>query len=228
MGDWLDDAEKKRLERSKDFSIDVISTSYLDLDNALGGGLPYGKIIELSGQKGSCKSAIIQDMMAQAQAKELGVVYLDADRKFDAKFAHARGVRIQELLIFQPDPLQPDKTIEAIKLLVETNQIQFIVIDSISMYGDGCDDILRSISKLITTYKIIILITSQIRNNFEHPRDYRTPYMKILNEYCNIRMNLKQVESIKANHVLIGKRIEVDVYKNVITHPKSFQMEVYF
>ena len=95
------------------------------------------------------------------------------------------------------------------------------------MYKDGIEKILADISQIISGTKTTILLASQIRANFEDPRDYNTPYMKVLNQYCNVRMYLKKIESLKHDGILIGKHVEVNVYKNSLYHPKSTSIEIY-
>ena len=227
--DWLENLEKKRLEQKKNFEISVISTGYEEFDKVLGvKGIPRGKIIEIAGHAGVGKTALILDIVAQAQMKDLNVVYLDLDRKFDAEFATNRAVKCEELLIFRPDPEKPENTIEALEHLIIFNLIDVIVFDTISAFGDGMVSLLAELEKMIANTKITVILSSQIRNNFEDPRDYNTPYMKVLNQYSNVRIMLKKIESIKHAGILIGKRVSVNIYKNCLAHPKSTDIEIYF
>ena len=226
--DWLENLEKKRLEQKKNFEISVISTGYEEFDKVLGvKGIPRGKIIEIAGHAGVGKTALILDIVAQAQMKDLNVVYLDLDRKFDAEFATNRAVKCEELLIFRPDPEKPENTIEALEHLIIFNLIDVIVFDTISAFGDGMVSLLAELEKMIANTKITVILSSQIRNNFEDPRDYNTPYMKVLNQYSNVRIMLKKIESIKHAGILIGKRVSIDIYKNCLANPKSTEIEIY-
>jgi len=227
--DWLENLENKRRENKKNFSIEVIPSGYEEVDKALGvKGVPRGKIIEIAGHAGVGKTALILDIIAQAQMKELNVVYLDLDRKFDAEFATNRAVKCEELLIFRPDPDKPENTIEALEHLIICNLIDVIVFDTISAFGDGMVSLLAELEKLIVNTKTTIILASQIRENWQDPRDYNTPYMKVLNQYSNIRMMLKKIESIKHAGILIGKKVSVNIYKNCLAHPKSTDIEIYF
>lgn len=226
--DWLDKFEKNRLENKKSFTIEVIPSSYEELDRAFGvGGLPRGKIIEISGGAGVGKTALLLDIVASAQAQGLNVVYLDLDRKFDRQFAENRAVKCDELLVFQPDPKKPENLTKALNQLILGNLVDVIVFDTISSFGDGILNILQELVKDIVGTKITVLIASQIRENFEDPRDYNTPYMKVLNQYSNIRMYLKKIETLKHKDILIGKRVSVDIYKNLLSHPRSAEIEIY-
>lgn len=226
--DWLDKAEQRKRDRKKEFILDVIPTSYFPLDIALGvGGIPKGKIIEIAGMAKSGKTTLIYDILAKAQHLGLIPIYLEPDCKFEQEWAWERKVNCDEMLIFQPDPRYPEKTILAVKTFIEKGLADIIVIDTISNYGDGMELLLRELSNLITNTKVTIIIASQIRENFHHPRDYKTPYMKVLNQYSNIRIMLKVVESIKEGLLLIGKKIDVDVYKNCMFHPRTTQIEMY-
>jgi len=226
--DWLTKLEQARTEQKKSFILDIIPTSYSELDKALGvWGIPRGKIVEISGHAGVGKTALLLDIVAQAQEHGLNVVYMDLDRKFDAEFAKNRAVKCEDLLVFQPDATKPENTLKALEALMKANLIDLIVFDTISAYGDGITEILQGLAKNIAGTKITILLASQIRQSFEDPRDYNTPYMHLLNQYCNIRIMLKKIESIKHDSILIGKRIAVDVYKNVMAHPRTTEIEIY-
>ena len=228
MADWLENLEKKRLEGRKTFELEVISTGYEEIDSALGvKGIPRGKIVEIAGHPSVGKTALILDIVAQAQAKGLNAIYMDLDHKFDKQFAMNRAVKCDELLIFRPDPMKPENTIAALKQLLCDGLIDLVVFDSISMYKEGIEKVLAETSKILAGTKITIILASQIRNNFEDPRDYNTPFMKVLNQYCNIRIMLKKMETLKHKDIMIGKRVEVNIYKNVMAHPKSTDIEIY-
>jgi recombination protein RecA len=228
MSDWLEKWEQKRLQHSKVFDLEVIPTSYPEFDRALGvGGIPRGKIVEVAGHAGVGKTALILDIVAQAQAKNLQVVYLDLDHKFEAEFAFNRAVKLNELLIFQPDPKNIDNLILALKSFIEKNLADIIVIDTISACGEGMVNLLMELTKAIAGTKITLLLASQIREKWQDPRDYNTPFMKVLNQYSNIRIMLKKIESLKHEDIFIGKKVSVDVYKNCLAHPKSTDIEIY-
>jgi len=229
MADWLEKLEKARLENKKDFTIESIETSYKELDEALGlGGIPRGKIIEVAGAPGVGKSAIILDIIAKAQEKELNVLYLDLDRGFNREFASLRYVKCEDLLIFRPDASNPKNISLAISEMIKKNLVDIIVFDSISQLGEGIPFILQELSRDIVGTKVSVILASQLRHNFDDPRDYKTPYMQVLNQYSNIRMMIKKLESIKHGEVLIGRKIEINIYKNEMFYPKTCDIDIYF
>ena len=127
MADWLDKYEKARLEQRKVFTLDVIPTAYSELDDAIGvKGIPRGKITEIAGHSSVGKTALVLDILAQAQARGLNVVYMDLDRKFDKQFALYRAIKLDELLIFRPDPQQAQNTVDALKKMIEQNLIELL------------------------------------------------------------------------------------------------------
>lgn len=226
--DWLSKLEEQRLNQPKKFDSSLIITTYPDLDKIIGGGIPSGKIIEIAGHPGVGTSTLVLDIVASAQKTSKHVLFLDLDRKFDAEYATAHEVRCDELSVFRPDPTKPENTVIAVRELVSKGLIDVIVVDSISMYGDGMVELLQEFTKLQSTNNVTVILTSQLRHNFDDPRDYKTAHMKVLNQYCNVRIMLKKVESIKIDNILIGRRVSVDVYKNSVVHPNSTEIEIYF
>ena len=224
--DWLKESEDKRFE-PKTLQIDVIPTIYDEFNIAIGiGGIPKGKIIEISGMSKSCKSALLLDIVASAQKLDISPIYLDTDCKFDSAWAKEREVDCDNLLVFRPDPKTPERTVEAIQKLADSGLFYLIIIDSISNYGDQMEVLLSNLEKIIANTNLTVIMSSQIRHNFEHPRDYKTPYMKILNQYCNIRMYIKPIESIKHCGILIAKKVSLDIYKNSLANPKSTEFTI--
>ena len=225
--DWLDKFEKARLTQTKDFTIDSIPTSYTQLDEILGvGGIPRGKIIEIAGAPGVGKSALILDIITKAQEKELNVAYFDLDRGFSKEFAILRDVKCDDLLIFRPPE---NKSIPAaLNKMIAMNLVDVVVFDSISQLGEDIPFVLQELAKDIVGTKVTVILASQLRHNFDDPRDYKTPFMPTLNQYCNVRIMLKKVESIKHGEILIGRKLDINVYKNDLFYPKTCEIELYF
>lgn len=224
MHDWLDKLEASRLTFNKTLTFDSISTSYIQLDHRLGvNGIPKGKIVEIAGHSGSCKSTLALDIISEAQQHGSLVMYVDLDCKFDKEWSKQRLVNNDELLLVQNKPWTE------LKYLVGYNLIDVIVIDSISnIQSDEVTELLQFLAKTIVEQKITGILLSQIRNSFCDPRDYNTPYMKLLNQHCNVRMMMTKKESIKHAGVLIGKVVNVDIYKNSLYRPQQAEIEVYF
>jgi len=229
MTDWLDRLERIRLERKKDFVIDVIPTTYPELDTALGlGGLPRGKIIEISGASSVGKTSLVFDVISKAQSDGLQVLYFDIDRKFEKEYANERKVKCDEMLVFRPDITQPLNTILAIREFINGNLVDVIIFDTISAFGDSITDVLNELSKVIIGTNVTVILLSQIRHCYEDPRCYKTPHMLVLNKNCHIRLLMKKIGTIKESGVLIGKAVSVDIYKNTMFHPSSTEIEMYY
>lgn len=227
--DWLSEYENKRLETGKRKSdIPVLKTSYIEVDDALGvHGLPLGKVIDIAGPAGVGKTAFVLDIVASAQDNNLACVYLDLDRGFDSQFAHNRKVNIDDLLIFRP------KTIEGIvpacEALMKEGLADLIIFDSVSSIDPSAISLKQVINPLLRKlleYKSSLVFLSQIREDLANGGQV-TPMMNEINDLSNIRMMLKKVESIKHLDVLIGKKVEVNIYKNDLATPAKAQIELY-
>jgi recombination protein RecA len=226
---WLDDLETRRMTAKKNFDISVLNTGYKEFNEALGvGGIPIGKIIDIAGHVDVGKTSLTLDIIKEAINSELSTVLLDLDNSFDAQYAIGRGVKTAELLVFRPDSSRPQDLLVALESLINDGLIKVLVIDSISSFGGNISTVLEGLTKLITNKDITVVLTSQIRHNYEDARDYKTPYMKVINRYANIRVMLRKITSIRHEHIIIGRKVTVDIYKNSVANPKSTETEIYF
>ncbi|GAH87565.1 unnamed protein product, partial [marine sediment metagenome] len=118
-------------ERAARMDIDVIPTGSLALDAALGiGGVPRGRVIEIFGPEGSGKTTLALHIAAEAQKKEGVVAFIDVEHALDPNYAGKLGVRIDDLLISQPD--SGEQALEIAELLVRSNAIDLIIVDSVA------------------------------------------------------------------------------------------------
>jgi recombination protein RecA len=234
MEDWLSPFENKKLAKGGRVSNQqYISTSYTELDYVLGGGFPLGKTVEISGEPGSGKTCLITDIIGTAQKENLSCVYMNIGPSFDMVYAKSRGVKLDELLIFQPEDI--NKIVEASLILMEQGLADIIVIDSISNIPNvPLKQILNPLLKKIVEYNTCLILASQVRNDLDFGR-YKTPFMLELNDIANIRMLLKVTGGIKTpmavgtavQDMLIGKKVLVDIYKNDLTQPAQTNIDLY-
>lgn len=229
MSDWLSDYEQKRLETGKRKSeVEVMSSSYLKLDEALGiNGIPRGKIIDIAGPAGVGKTALVLDIVAEAQRQNLVCVYMDLQRDFDSQFAHNRKVDIQDLLIFRPKDIQ--SIAPACETLMKEGFADFIIFDSISAVDTSkvsLKEMVNPIRRHLLEYKSSLILLSQVREDLSNGGQV-TPYMNDLDEIANVRMMMKKLHGIKHEDVLIGKEVEVDIYKNDLATPAKAVIEIY-
>ncbi|MEK7514712.1 MAG: recombinase RecA [Patescibacteria group bacterium] len=222
--------------------IDAIPTGSLGLDAALGvGGMPRGRIIEIFGPESSGKTTLALHVVAEAQKKggEKGGVcaYIDAEHAMDPEYAKRIGVKIDELLISQPDT--GEQALEIVESLVRSGKIDVIVIDSVAAltpkdeiegemgaYHVGkqarlMSQALRKLTAIVARSKTVIIFINQIRMQigvmFGNPET--TPGGKALKFYTSIRLDVRRIAQIKKGDEVMGSRIRAKVVKNKVAAP---------
>lgn len=218
--------------------INAIPTGSLGLDAALGiGGFPRGRIIEIFGPESSGKTTL--SLHAIAEAQKLGGIcaFIDAEHALDPEYAKRIGVKIDELLISQPDT--GEQALEIVESLVRTGKIDIIVIDSVAaltpkdeIEGDmGAHHVgkqarlmaqaLRKLTAIVAKSKTIIIFINQIRMQigvmFGNPET--TPGGKALKFYTSIRLDIRRIAQIKKGEEVMGGRVRVKVVKNKVGAP---------
>jgi len=223
---------------SEKFAIDVIPTGILPLDLALGaGGLPRGRIIEIYGPEASGKTTVCLSMIAEAQKAGGTAAFIDAEHALDPQWAQILGVKLDDILISQPDT--GEQALEIAETLIRSGGIDVIVIDSVAalvpraeLEGDMGDSVmgiqarlmsqaLRKLTAVISKSKTIMIFTNQLRQKigvmFGNPET--TPGGMALKFYASVRMDSRKIESIKDGDKVIGSRHRVRVVKNKIAPP---------
>src|SRR5258708_29633569 len=167
-------------EAASKLDISVISTGCLPLDLALGvGGLPRGRIIEIYGPEASGKTTICLSVIAQAQKHGGVAAFIDAEHALDPIWAEKVGVKLDELLISQPDT--GEQALEIAEALVRSGGIDVLVIDSVAALvpraeiegemGDAMiglqarlmSQALRKLTGVISKSKTVLIFTNQLR-----------------------------------------------------------------
>jgi recombination protein RecA len=109
----------------------VIPTGSVGLDLALGvGGLPRGRVVEIYGPESSGKTTLSLQAIAQAQKAGGVCAFIDAEHALDVTYARKLGVRVEDLLVSQPDC--GEQALEIADKLVATGAIDLIVVDSVA------------------------------------------------------------------------------------------------
>lgn len=224
-------------ERPK-VSIDAIPTGSIGLDSALGiGGFPRGRIIEIFGPESSGKTTL--SLHAVAEAQKLGGIcaFIDAEHAMDPEYAGKLGVKLDELLISQPD--NGEQALEIVESLVRSGQIDVIVIDSVAaltprdeIEGDmGAQHVgkqarlmsqaLRKLTAIVAKSKTVVIFINQIRMQigvmFGNPET--TPGGKALKFYTSVRLDIRRIAQIKKGEDVVGGRHRVKVVKNKVAAP---------
>ena len=226
------------LDESKKVDIDSISTGSIGLDEALGiGGFPRGRIIEIYGPESSGKTTLSLHAIAEAQ-KGCGVcAFIDAEHAMDPEYARNIGVKLDELLISQPDT--GEQALEIVESLVRTGKIDVIVIDSVAaltpkdeIEGEmGAHHVgkqarlmsqaLRKLTAIVSKSKTSIIFINQIRMQigvmFGNPET--TPGGKALKFYTSVRLDIRRIAQIKKGDEVVGGRHRVKVVKNKVAAP---------
>ncbi len=216
----------------------VIPTGSISLDIALGiGGLPRGRVVEIYGPESSGKTTLALQIIAQAQKKGGICAVIDAEHALDVQYAKKLGVKIEDLLISQPD--SGEQALEIAESLVRSNAIDVVVIDSVAalvpkaeLEGDMGDaqmgsqarlmsQALRKMTALINKSNTLVIFINQIRMKigvmFGNPET--TTGGNALKFYASVRMDIRRIGAIKVGDQVQGNRTRVKVVKNKMAPP---------
>lgn len=219
-------------------AIDVIPTGILALDLALGvGGLPKGRIVEIYGPEASGKTTVCLSTIAEAQKAGGVAAFIDAEHALDPQWAEVLGVKLDDLLISQPDT--GEQGLEIAEALIRSGGIDVIVIDSVAALvpraeiegemGDSMMGVharlmsqaLRKLTAVISKSKCVVIFTNQLRQKigvmFGNPET--TTGGMALKFYASVRMDARKIESLKDGDKVIGSRHRVRVVKNKVSPP---------
>jgi len=219
-------------------NVDAISTGSIGLDIALGvGGMPRGRIIEIYGPESSGKTTLSLHVVAEAQKKNGICAFIDAEHAMDPEYAKKIGVKLDELLISQPDT--GEQALEIVESLVRSGNIDVIVIDSVAaltpkdeIEGEmGAHHVgkqarlmsqaLRKLTAIVAKSKTVVIFINQIRMQigvmFGNPET--TPGGKALKFYTSVRLDIRRIAQIKKGEEIMGGRIRVKVVKNKVAAP---------
>ncbi len=221
-----------------DLNIEYIPTGSLALDVALGiGGLPRGRIVEIYGPESSGKTTLALHVVAEAQKKGGEVAFVDAEHALDPTYARALGVKVEDLLISQPDA--GEQALEITEALVRSEAIDVIVVDSVAALvpraeiegemGDSyvglharlMSQALRKLTAAISKTNTIVIFINQLREKvgvmYGNPEV--TTGGRALKFYASVRIDIRRVESIKVNGEIVGNRTRAKVVKNKMAPP---------
>lgn len=219
-------------------NVDAIPSGSIGLDWALGiGGYPRGRILEIFGPESSGKTTLSLHAIAEAQKKGGVCAFIDAEHALDPEYAKKIGVKLDELLVSQPDT--GEQALEIVESLVRSGKIDIIVIDSVAaltpkdeIEGDMgafhvgkqarlMSQALRKLTAITAKSKTIVIFINQIRMQigmmFGNPET--TPGGKALKFYTSVRLDIRRIAQIKKGEEVVGGRHRVKVVKNKIAAP---------
>jgi recombination protein RecA len=218
--------------------VKAISTGSIGLDIALGiGGLPQGRVVEIYGMEASGKTTLALQTVAQAQKRGGTAAFIDAEHALDPNYARALGVKIEELLISQPD--HGEQALEIAETLVRSGAVDVIVVDSVAalvpkseLEGDMGDvqpgaqarlmsQALRKLTGAIHKSDSVVIFINQLREKigvmFGSPKT--TSGGNALKFYASVRMEVTRIGQIKKGDEVQGNRTKVKVVKNKLAPP---------
>lgn len=218
--------------------VDAIPSGSIGLDWALGiGGYPRGRIIEIFGPESSGKTTLTLHAIAQAQRRGGVCAFIDAEHALDPEYAKKIGVKLDELLISQPDT--GEQALEIVESLVRSGKVDIIVVDSVAAltpkdeieadmgsYQVGkqarlMSQALRKLTAIVAKSKTIVIFINQIRMQigvmFGNPET--TTGGKALKFYTSVRLDIRRVAQIKKGEEVVGGRHRVKVVKNKVAAP---------
>ena len=219
-------------------NVEAIPTGSLALDLALGiGGLPRGRVVEIYGPESSGKTTLALHVLAQAQKLGGEVAFVDAEHALDPTYARALGVKVEDMLVSQPDT--GEQALEITEALVRSGAIDVVVVDSVAALvpraeiegemGDSfvglharlMSQALRKLTGIIAKTNSIVIFINQLREKvgvmYGNPEV--TTGGRALKFYASVRIDVRRIESLKSGGEIIGNRTRAKVVKNKVAPP---------
>ncbi len=218
--------------------VEVVSTGSLGLDIALGvGGLPRGRVIEIYGPESSGKTTLTLQVIAEMQKLGGTAAFIDAEHALDPQYAQKLGVRVEDLLISQPD--NGEQALEIVDMLVRSGSVDIVVVDSVAALtpkaeiegemGDSqmglharlMSQALRKLTANINRSNTMVIFINQIRMKigvmFGNPET--TTGGNALKFYASVRLDIRRIGAIKKGDEVIGNETRVKIVKNKVAPP---------
>lgn len=219
-------------------NVEALSTGSLALDLALGiGGLPKGRIIEIYGPEASGKTTLALHAVASAQKAGGDAAYIDVEHALEPAYAQQLGVDINSLLISQPDT--GEQALDIAESLVRSGAVDIVVVDSVAaliprveLEGEVGDTVVGALARLmsqamrrlagaISKNNCTVIFINQLRQKIGvmYGNPETTPGGLALKYYASVRIDVRRIETLKANGEMVGNRTRAKVVKNKVAPP---------
>ncbi len=219
-------------------NVEALSTGSLSLDMALGiGGVPRGRIVEIYGPESCGKTTLALHVVASAQKKGGDAAYIDVEHALEPAYAKALGVDINSLLISQPDT--GEQALDIAESLVRSGAVDVVVIDSVAalipkveLEGEVGDTVVGALARLmsqamrrlagaISKNNCTVIFINQLRQKIGvmYGNPETTPGGLALKYYASVRIDMRRIETLKANGEMVGNRTRAKVVKNKVAPP---------
>jgi recombination protein RecA len=228
-----------KLGEVKKVDVEVTPTGSFSLDLALGvGGFPKGRIIEVFGPEMSGKSTLALHAISEIQKKGGKAAYIDAEHALDPEYAKKLGVKINDLLISQPD--SGEEALNILESLVRSGMIDLIIVDSVAALTPQAEiegemgaqfiglqarmmsQALRKLTAIADKNNVSIIFINQIREKIGmmgYGEPTTTPGGRALKFYASVRIDLRRIAQIKKGEEVVGNRTKAKVVKNKVAPP---------
>ena len=225
-------------KNQKAVEIETVSTGSLGLDIALGvGGLPRGRVVEIYGPESSGKTTLTLQVIAACQRAGGTAAFVDAEHALDPSYAEKLGVKVDDLLVSQPDT--GEQALEIADMLVRSGAVDVVVVDSVAALtpkaeiegemGDShvglharlMSQALRKLTANIKKTNCLVIFINQIRMKigvmFGSPET--TTGGNALKFYASVRLDIRRIGAVKKGEEVIGSETRVKVVKNKVAPP---------
>jgi recombination protein RecA len=236
--DKFGDGSIMKISDSETMNVASTPTGSISLDLALGvGGIPRGRIIEIYGPESSGKTTLTLHMIAEVQKRGGLAAFIDAEHALDPEYAKKIGVKLEDLLISQPD--SGEQALDITETLVRSNALDLIVVDSVAALTPRAEiegemgashmglqarlmsQALRKLTGIISKSNTTVIFINQIRMKigvmFGNPET--TTGGNALKFYASVRIEVRRTAQIKAGEKIVGNRTKVKVVKNKVAPP---------